>query len=154
MISKLGSKTSFSHNCFDKQSNLYDVPFVAKYLFREFARFSGETSHFRDIELFCFRQVMLPLKKCAIPTNTISGDWSVLFSGDWNVIFGKLRHFNSRNIEMCHFWETEMGHFLEIWMCHLQYFNFREIEMCHFREIEISHIRQNEMCHFRKIKIL
>ena len=147
MISKLGSKTSFSHNCFDKQSNLYDVPFVAKYLFREFARFSGETSHFQDIELFCFRQVMLPLKKCAIRTNTISGDWSVLFSGDWNMSFsgnydtlipGILKCAIFGRLKWVIFWRSEcviFGRLNSIIFGKLQYFNFREIEMCHFREI-------------------
>ena len=41
---------------------IYDVPFAAKYIFWEIARFFRETSHFWDIEMFCFREIMLPLK--------------------------------------------------------------------------------------------
>ena len=56
------------------------------------------------------------------------------------VIFGKLLHFNSPQIEMCHFWEIEMCHFQEIEMCH-----FRKTEMYHLWEIKISRIRVIEM---------
>ena len=57
--------------------------------FREFATFVRETSHFRDIEMFCFREIMLPLKYVI-----------------------ELLHF--RKIEMCHFREIEISHFGEI----------------------------------------
>ena len=49
--------------------------------FREFATFVRETSHFRDIEMFCFREIMLPLKY-VIRTIAVSEDLNLLFSGD------------------------------------------------------------------------
>ena len=54
--------------------------------FREFARLFRETYHFRGIQMFCFREIMLPLKY-VIQTIPVSEDLNLLFSGDWNVSF-------------------------------------------------------------------
>ena len=54
--------------------------------FRKFARLFRETSHFRDIQIFCFRVTMLPLQY-VIRTIAVSGDLNLLFSGDWNISF-------------------------------------------------------------------
>ena len=47
--------------------------------FRKFGRFFRETFHLRDIEMFCFREIMLPLKY-AIWTIAVSEDLNLLFS--------------------------------------------------------------------------
>ena len=49
--------------------------------FREFARFFRGMSQFQDIEMFCFREIMLPLKY-VIRTIAVSEDLNLLFSGD------------------------------------------------------------------------
>ena len=60
---------------------MYDVPFVESIFFRGFARLFRETSHFRGIEMFFFREIMLPLKY-VIRTIAVSEDLNLLFSGD------------------------------------------------------------------------
>ena len=49
--------------------------------FREFAKIFRGTSHFRDIEMFCFREIMLPLK-CVFRTIAVLEDLNLLFAGD------------------------------------------------------------------------
>ena len=99
---------------------------------REFARFFRGTSHFRDIEMFCFWEIMLMLKY--VLNLIFLVDWDISFSGDWNTsIFGRLNY-------------AIFGR--------LQYFNFREIEMCYFQEIEMCYFREIEMYYFLEIKIL
>ena len=55
--------------------------FLKNIFFREFVRYFRETSHFRDIEMFYFREIMLPLKY-VIRTIAVSEDLNLLFSGD------------------------------------------------------------------------
>ena len=55
--------------------------FSQNIFFREFARLFRETSHFRGIQMFCFREIMLPLKY-VIQTILVSEDLNLLFSGD------------------------------------------------------------------------
>ena len=73
---------------------LYDVPFVSRYIFLKFARRFRETSQFWDIEMFCFREIMLPLKY-VISTIAVSEDLNLLFSG----------------VEIFHFWEIAILQF-------------------------------------------
>ena len=133
--------------------------------FLEIARLFRGTSHFWDIEMFCFREIMLALKY-VIRTIAVLEDLKLLFSGDCNtsvfgrlncvifgrlkdavfgrlkyLIFGKLKYFNFWEIEMCHFREVEMCHIREIAMCH-----FREIEMCYFGEIEMCYLNGTNIC--------
>ena len=87
--------------------------FLKNILFRKFARFSGETSHFRDIEMFSGGDVTIEMYH----TNYCK--------------FGRLKRAIFRELEMCHFWEIEICHFRGIETSHIQ-----EIEMCDFWEIK------------------
>ena len=73
--------------------SIYDVPFVENMFFREFVRFFRETPHFRDIEMFCFWEIMLPLKD-VIRTVAVSED---CYSRDIGI-----SHF--REITILQFW--------------------------------------------------
>ena len=126
------------------------------YFFREFARSFRETSHFWDIEMFCFREMMLPLKY-VIRTIVVSEDLNLLFSGHWDISFlrncntsilGRLKCVTFRRLKMCHFRESEMCHIREMAMCH-----FREIATCFFWKIEMCYFQETEMYHFREMKI-
>ena len=100
--------------------------------FREFARFFRETSHFRDIEIFCFREIMLPLKY-AIQTIAFSKDWNLLFSGDWNMSFSG--NYNTLILERLKC--AIFGGLKYVIFGKLQYFNYWKTEMCYFRDIEM-----------------
>ena len=65
------------------------MPFAENIFFREFARFFRGTSHFRGIEMFCFQEIMLPVKYIIR---------AIVVSGDLNLLF----------------WEIEISHFREI----------------------------------------
>ena len=111
----------------------YDVPFVVIYIFfREFATFLRETSHFRDIEMFCFWEIMLPLKY-VIRTIAVSEDLNLLFSGDWNISF-------SGNCNTSIFGRLNcviFGRLKDVIFGRLEYLIFGKLQYFHFREIEL-----------------
>ena len=89
---------------------------------------------FWNLRYFWEKLLIFGILKCSVTIEMCHSNYCN-FGRLKYVIFGKLPHFSSPQIEMCHFCEIEM--------CH-----FREIEMCNFREIEMYHFREIEMCHF------
>ena len=114
------------------------------------------TSHSLDIEMSCFREIMLPLKY-VIRTIAVSedlnllflGDWKMSFLGDWNisfsgnyntsifgrlkcVIFGRLKYVILGRLKCAFFGRSKWSIYRRLKYCFklkLKY-KFREIKMC------------------------
>ena len=130
IMQRLSTTFLYSRRCRFRHTLLL-LPSVRSHLlqiisFREFARFFRETSRFRDIGMFCFREIMLPLKY-AIQTIAVSEDWNLLFSGDWNMSFSG--NYNILILERLKC--AIFGRLKYVIFGTLLYFNYREIEMSH-----------------------